>query len=290
VRLSLIKLMAMVFLGLGLTPAHAVLLGNSTPDSNTTAPLDDPGWDRVGMVNGSSAVYLGDGFVLTARHVNAGDLTLGLNTYSFDASFSPQYLQTQSGPDQYADLVLFKIVDGPSMSLLPIYTGTAESGMTATYIGFGLDRGTEVAGQGWLWGTTQTKRWGQNMIDGALTIDSGEAFYDALISDFDRVGAGGSGLANESHAATGDSGGALFIKDAGVWKLAGIMTSVTQDGRSFYDANPMPGPPEPDVLVSVRLSAYNDWILTAIPEPNAGVLMIFGIAAVMIRLLVRNRK
>lgn len=280
----------MLLLGLSLAPVHAVLLGGTNYLSNTTAPADDPGWDRVGMVNGSSAVYLGNGFVLTARHVNAGDLTLGLGTYNLDASFSPQYLQTQSGPDQYADLVLFKVLNAPEMALLPIYTGAAETGTIATYIGFGLDRGVEVPGQGWLWGTTQTKRWGQNVIDGSFTLDEGEAYYEALVSDFDKVGLGSPGLGTEAHAATGDSGGALFIKDAGVWKLAGIMTGVTQDGRSFYDADPSPGPPDPDVLVSVRLSAYNDWIVTAIPEPSANALMIFGVAAVAFRLLVRNRR
>ena len=139
-----------------------------------------------------------------------------------------------------------------------------------------MDRGAEVPDQGWLWGSTATKRWGQNIIDAISTISEGASFYESLVSDFDKVGPGGSGLPEESHAATGDSGGALFIKDAGIWKLAGIMTAVTQDGRSFYDANPLPGPPDPDVLVSVRLSVYDDWILATIPEPGTWTLMLLG--------------
>lgn len=291
VRFSVIKLLAVLLLGVGLAPVHAVLLGKTDGTGNTTAPADDPGWDRVGTVNGSTGVYLGNNFVLSARHVDAGAFTLGATTYSVDPFFIPQSFQTQSGPDQFADLVIFRILNGPVMSMLPIYGGSGEAGLTGTYVGYGLDRGTEVTGQGWLWGSTHTKRWGQNIIDGFTIVNSGGTFYEGLVSDFDKVGFGGSGLAEEAHAATGDSGGALFLKDAGVWKLAGIMTAVTQDGRSFYDTDPgLPGNQLPDKLVSVRLSAYDNWILATIPEPKAGVLMVFGLAAVAFRLLTRNRR
>ena len=257
-------------------PARAVLLGSTDGSGNTTAPADDPGWDRVGTVNGSTGVYLGDGFVLSAQHVDAGNFVLGSTTYNLDLAYTPQYLQTQSGPDAYADLVIFRIVGGPTTSLLPIYGGSSEIGMTATTIGYGLDRGAEVPDQGWLWGSTATKRWGQNVIDATFTISEGASFYESLVSDFDRVGGFGSGLAQEAHAATGDSGGALFIKDGVVWKLAGIMTAVTESGRSFYDNDTVLPGNQPDRLFSVRLSAYDDWILTTIPEPGTSTLMLLG--------------
>jgi len=290
VRFSSIKQAAMLAWVLGMAPAHAVLLGGADGSGNITAPADDPGWDRIGTVNGATGVYLGDGYVLSAQHVDAGNFTLGSTSYNLDLSYTPQYLQTQSGPDAYADLVIFRILGAPAASILPIYGGTSEAGMTATYIGYGLDRGAEVPDQGWLWGSTATKRWGQNIVDGTLTVSEAGVFYEALVSDFDRVGGFGTGLADEAHGATGDSGGALFIKDAGIWKLAGIITAVTENGRSFYDANPMPGPPDPDVLVSVRLGAYDDWILTTIPEPGTWALLASGIVLVGARLLLRKKK
>ena len=286
-RMEGTKIWAAMLLGFGMlvsAPAQAVILGSADGSGNTTAPTDDPGWARIGMVNGSTGVYLGDGYVLSAKHVDAGNFTLGSTIYSLDSSFAPQYLQTL--PGMFADLVIFRVVSGPSMSLMPIYTGSAEAGKIATYVGFGLDRGTEVTGQGWLWGTTQTERWGQNVIDGTFTISDSASHtsYESLVSDFDRVGSGGTGLANESAAATGDSGGALFIKDGSIWKLAGIMTAVTATGHSYYDNSPtLPGN-QPDNLYSVRLSDYSGWILTTIPEPGSWALMVLGSGLLAARL------
>jgi trypsin len=272
----------------GWIPAHAVILGKPDGSANTTAPADDPGWDRVGTVNGSSGVYLGEGYVLSAKHVNAGDFTLGSTTYSIDSTYTPQYFETQ--PGMFADLVIYKILSAPSMSLLPIYTASSEIGQTGTFIGFGLDRGDEVSGQGWLWGSPNTKRWGQNVIDTTLTLsDPGvQLHYEALITDFDRVGGLGTGLAEESHGAYGDSGGALFIKQGSTWKLAGIMTAVTENGRSFYDNDTILPGDQSDQLASVRLSAYSGWILATIPEPKTGALIVLGVAAILIRFLRRK--
>lgn len=271
---------AALILGYGIwmsTPARAVILGGIDGSGNTTAPADDPGWDRVGTVNGDSAVYLGDGFVLSAKHVDAGNLTLNGITYSVDSSYAPQYFQTQSSPQEFADLVIFKILNGPSMNFVPIWTGSGETGTTATFIGFGLDRGTEVLNQGWDWGTSGTKRWGQNVIDGTQTVTDpfGNFSYTALVSDFDRV-VGGTGLANECTAAFGDSGGAMFIKSGSTWKLAGIMTAVSETGHAFYDSNTALPRDQPDHLYSVRLSDYSSWILATIPEPGTWTLMLLG--------------
>ena len=45
---------------------------------NTTAPADDPGFANIGIRGSGSAVYLGDGWVLTATHVGAGVTYLDL--------------------------------------------------------------------------------------------------------------------------------------------------------------------------------------------------------------------
>ena len=56
--------------------ASAVIIDSSDGTGNTAAPSPDPGWSYVGTRGGLTAVYLGDGWVLTANHVGAGDVTL----------------------------------------------------------------------------------------------------------------------------------------------------------------------------------------------------------------------
>jgi len=276
---------------LGWTPANAVILGGVDGSGNITAPADDPGWNRVGTVNGDSGVYLGDGFVLSAKHVGAGDLTLGGTTYALDPSYVPQFFQTQSSPQEFADLVIFKVENAPVMSLMPIWNGSGEVGKTATLIGTGVDRGAAVAGQGWLWGTTHTKRWGQNVIDGTVPVNdpSINVSYQALFAAFNRVGGGGSGLANEATGAFGDSGGGLFIKQGSTWELAGIITAVTANGHSYYDNNTSVPGDQPDFVYAARLSDYNNWILTTIPEPDSLVLMLLAGGLLGATLLRRKR-
>lgn len=290
VRLFLIGLFTMLMASL--TPAHAVLLGGTNGLTNTTAPADDPGWNRVGTVNGDSGVYLGDGFVLSAKHVGAGDLTLGTTTYSLDTSYVPQFFQTQSSPQAFADLVIFKVLNAPNMSLMPIWNGSGEIGKTATLIGSGLDRGAAVPNQGWLWGSTTTKRWGQNVIDGTVNVNdpTGGFNYQALYAEFNRVGGGGSGLANEATGAFGDSGGGLFIKQGSTWELAGIITAVTANGHSYYDNDTgVPGN-QPDSVYAVRLSDYNSWILATIPEPGTFAMLLVGSGLLGANLLRRKNQ
>src|SRR5580698_7856406 len=49
--------------------ARAVLIATGDGTGNTTAPADDPGFANVGILASGSAIYLGDGWVLTAAHV-----------------------------------------------------------------------------------------------------------------------------------------------------------------------------------------------------------------------------
>ena len=48
--------------------------GQSKPGDgtgNVTAPPDDPGWDHLGTKGGTTVVYVGNRWVLTAHHVGA---------------------------------------------------------------------------------------------------------------------------------------------------------------------------------------------------------------------------
>ncbi|MCZ6463130.1 MAG: hypothetical protein O7A09_02245, partial [Proteobacteria bacterium] len=51
-------------------PASAVLIDSGDGTGNTSAPPDDPGWDHVGRTDTNlTAVYAGNGWVITAAHV-----------------------------------------------------------------------------------------------------------------------------------------------------------------------------------------------------------------------------
>jgi hypothetical protein len=127
------------------------------------------------------------------------------------------------------DLRVFEVY-GDFPDYAPLYTGTDEAGKETVMMGRGLTRGAEVTLQtqtrGWKWGANDKRaRWGVNEVD---SIESDDSVGDLLVTDFDE--APGS---EECHAASGDSGGALFVKDGARWKLAGIMYAV--DGK--YDTN-----------------------------------------------------
>ena len=69
-------------LALGTTPARAVIIQTASGIGNTTAPADDPGWNNVSIRGNGTAVYLGNGWVLTANHTTGGDMTFNGQTFS----------------------------------------------------------------------------------------------------------------------------------------------------------------------------------------------------------------
>ena len=115
-----------------------------------------------------------------------------------------------------------------------------------------------------------------------------------LVADFDR-----NGLPDEAQLSGGDSGGAVFIQENGVWKLAGInygVLSLSQNSSgspsfsaALYDTRGLyvksegswqqisPSEPTdvPSFFAATRISSHLDWIDTvAVPEPASwGIAM-----------------
>ena len=164
-------------------------------------------------------------------------------------------------------------------------------------MGRGTQRGATVtlAGNdiGWRWGTADQKaRWGTNQVAATLFLSGANYLYATL-----DAGVGG----DEAHLSSGDSGGAVFINDGGVWKLAGINFAVDSawdynyvvDTNEFqaalYDARGMymgydssgwtlvadDGQPVPSGFYSTRISSYKNQIyaITGVPEPGAFTLV-----------------
>jgi hypothetical protein len=144
--------------------------------------------------------------------------------------------------------------------------------------------------QGWNWGAPDyTERWGENIVGNIVSL--GAASNDCLYATFDQ-----NGLPNEAQLSSGDSGGAVFLNDNGVWKLAGINYSVdgpfytdgSGDGafnaalfdmRGFWIQNSAPPPeyvqvtganPMPSGFYATRISSKLGWIYS-VTDPTGNL-------------------
>jgi hypothetical protein len=123
------------------------------------------------------------------------------------------------------------------------------------------------------------------------------------------------GRPNEAHLSSGDSAGALFIDDAGVWKLAGINYAVDGpfytdaagggaflgalfDKRGFYEGDAPPYAPVtgdaavPSGFYSTRLSSKRAWIDSVIgpgmPNISSRAFVDVGVDATIAGFIVRG--
>ncbi len=232
-------------------PAEAVIIATGDGTGNTSAPLDDPGWGHVATLSWATAVYVGDGWMLTADHLAPGDVEIGGVLHravpGSEVSLAP------------ADLQLFRIESDPGLPPLPIATGPPAG--EVVMIGQGRNRGeaTRWLGRdGWQWGPGRALRWGTNQVK-SVSVEypagSGAIHFTADFSEF-------GGTTSECQFAGGDSGGAVFSESGDVWELAGIQVL-----RTAY-----PGQPAETALFgneswSAQLSEHRAEILSIVAEP-----------------------
>ena len=211
---------------LGAAPGHAVIITTGDGTGNTTAPADDPGWANVGtLATGSlTVIYLGNGWVLTAAHVGAGDVILAGRTYSAISGSEQQLVNPDS---TLADLLLFRINGFPPLPYLTIAWAPPTTTEVATLIGNGVNRGAATSWMGiggFLWGSGNTLRWGTaeiSQVGGNVTING--ITTQTLQTLFTN-----GGTPFPAQAAVGDSGGAAFVKVSGTWMLAGVLIAVDE--------------------------------------------------------------
>jgi hypothetical protein len=187
---------------------------------NHQAPADDPGWANVGVCQRWTAVYLGRGWVLTAAHVGASDITLEGTMYRADIDSRKRPLN----PDgTAADLVLFRIEPEPDLPSVKISAESPPIGSPIVMVGSGMGRGEKTAGEGrvgFSWQAPLIKRWGTSMVHEYLH-DQSVGNTDAFATRFSIAR-----TAHEAQAAHGDSGGAAFAYLEGRWQLVGIILAV----------------------------------------------------------------
>ena len=242
---------------------------DETTHNTTTAGMPsglDAVWDSVVFVSptpqtfNASAVYLGNGFFLTANHVDAvscGQAQVSINDvlYTLDTGFGPGGVLRVDGT---VDLKIFKVLAPPNLPPVTLNQGSADVRVTSYVIGCGVGKGTAVTG-GWAWGTdaTRAKRWGSVYTAGRDEIP---AFGSYLFSYFSTA----YGM-NVASATLGDSGSGLFQYIGGAWVLSGITAAVTANGHSFYNNGG-----NPDATIYVRIADYADAILNATPTVAHG--------------------
>ena len=282
--------MALVVAGVSARPVRGVVIDRVNAGSaNMTAPADDPGWNNVGGISIGTGVYLGYGWVLTANHIGSGaGITLGGVTYTMAPGTGHQLTNAgASGKSTFTDLYMFQLQGAlPNLPAIRIASSAPANGDTVTMIGRGsiqeanrtfwnVDTSAGPVGP-WVWTETTaasanyagyktigggTMRWGTNVIDDNDWVLDGYDFF-ALGTTFDP------GVSNnEAQVVVGDSGGAVFVKQAGEWSLAGIIIATgvfpDQPGGAgtavYYNAS-----------YFADLSYYRPQIMAlAVPEPAA---------------------
>ncbi|HEX8297318.1 MAG TPA: trypsin-like serine protease [Chthoniobacteraceae bacterium] len=230
---------------------------------------------QEGVVSG---VLIDPRFVLTAAHVvrnisgqDAFTFTIGASTYQSVRHVIHPNNQTVDDGYDVAVIELDRAV--PDVTPAALYTGSAEIGVNATIVGFGLG-GTGTAGATRPEGI---RRGATNTIDQTtfLTFTNGrQLFYD-----FDAPGAPlesrtGTPLptGSEGLIAFRDSGGGVFGTIGGQQFLLGIhsfVASVGDNDSITFNYG--------DVGASTRVSSNIDFISSAIPEPSSALLAGLGL-------------
>lgn len=249
---------------------------------NTTPPQDDPGFANVGYRGSASAIYLGNGWVLTATHVGAGSTIFNGVTYNAVAGTSVQLVNPPGVTyTPNSDLTLFKIDGLPALPSLNIERTAPAVGWSVVMIGDGHNRQTSQSYwtsnwtpsstpayyTGYAWASSQSMRWGTNTISSiALPVGVGSNSDYAFATTF--TGA----TQYDAQGSTGDSGGGVFHKDAaGAWSLTGLMFSTNQ-----FASQPANTSVYGNVTFIADLSAYRNQIValtgiaTVPPTVSAG--------------------
>lgn len=208
-----------------------IFLGTGNPDHNTSAPegeLAGSGWQFQGDWGVFLGTVIGERHFITALHVGG---KLGERFHYRGASYTAKACYRIGS----VDLRIWEICGQFPKPYAPLYSSSDEEGKELVVFGRGTVRGDAVRLEtsngnelrGWLPGRSDhRRRWGKNQVVDILDLSErdesvapGERQY--LVADFDREGG-----FHEAHLSAGDSGGAVFIRDAGQWALAGINYSV----------------------------------------------------------------
>jgi len=205
-------------------PASALVVDSANQERTRSAPVDDPGWAHVGQRAGTSAIYVGNGWVLTAGHSGLGSVIFEHVPYE-PVPDSGVELEDPEGTSMRPDLLLFRIEPEPPLPTLRLRRAPPRPGALAILVGLGRGRGTAVAWRGtggFRWDGARQKTWGTNHVE-EIGLDVGRKKMNTRCfrTTFDETG-----TPHEAQATLGDSGGAAFLRGSEGWELAGVLFSI----------------------------------------------------------------
>jgi len=281
-RTKVISISGCALLSLVLPARALIFFSSGNPAYNTDAPggaLTNSGWQYQGAWSTFSGTVISSNAFITAKHVggSVGD------PFTFQGT---QYITTASYDSPDSDLRIWR-VSGQFPVFSPLYTKRVENGKNLVVFGRGTQRGAEVRInnrlKGWEWGPGDgVQRWGQNKVSGVF--QGGTEIGEVLRACFNAGGR------NEATFSAGDSGGAVFIKDGKIWKLAGINYAVegpystTNSGAGFnaaiFDLRGLyvtdggggwqlfSGKPITGNFYATRISSHVSWITNVLAMPS----------------------
>lgn len=251
-----------------------ILYRTGDPAANTTepgGPLAGSGWQYEGNFGAFLGTAIAPHHFITAKHLGkvADQFVYHGSNYTIVHGFG----------DSQSDLQIFEVAE-VLPKYAPLYQRSDEVGQHLVVIGRGTQRGSArmVNGQvrGWEYGPSDSVwRWGENRV---ASINE-----DRLCVLFDRER-----FLEEAHLSAGDSGGAVFLNDGGLWKLAGINSDVDHfssgpdgagsfsaamfDKRGSYLANGTlisGNAPVPSAFYAARISSRIAWIRSVIGKDES---------------------
>ncbi len=286
-------------------PAQAMVLWGLDNSANHSNPGTGAPWGSAAKVVNSdgsllsgSAVYLGDGFLLTANHVTM-DLTYSFVTFdeveffSIDPAFNDGSRAYGKNVAAGVDMAVFKLTSLPASAtaatMLPTATESFGATASATLIGWGVGRVASAPpytnSVAWGDATTSDKRWGVNAPRSTTTLAYSNAgtnySYQTLVTYAGTTNApipSNRGLGDSEASATlYDSGSGLFQNIGGDWYLIGLTTAVETNGTSNYGNDSSSGG---DANYFARISTYDQQITALIPEPSIVSLLALATAGI----------
>jgi hypothetical protein len=277
-----VSLIAVAMLCFAASVDGIILFRTGDPTANTTEPtgaLAGSGWQYEGTFGAFLGTAIAPHYFITAQH-------LGIVSDKF-FYHGANYTVTRWFEDSASDLRIFEVAETFPL-FAPLYPRGDEVGQHLVMIGRGSRRGPEnvLNGQtrGWDWGAGDSvQRWGENVVSDIRNLSG---FGEMLHVLFEQ-----NGLPEEADLSTGDSGGAVFLNDAGVWKLAALNTDVDgpfysgpggnglffaalYDERGSYtvDGTLISGnAPVPSGFYSSRVSSRLGWIYSIIDPGLANI-------------------